>query len=87
MTRAGVPFRQAHRLAGLVVRRAEALGVGLIELPLSEYQAVSPLFGPDLKERIALAGALAEKDVVGGTAPRRVREEVARLLEEFPAIS
>jgi len=84
LTRAGLPFREAHRVAGAAVRRAEALGVGLPELPLSEYKALSPKFGPDLHQAIRLEGALARNDVPGGTAPARVRAEVARLVREFP---
>jgi argininosuccinate lyase len=87
LTRAGVPFREAHRIAGALVRRAEVLGVSLADLPLVEYQALSPKFGPDLFERIGLEGALADKDVVGGTAPVRVRAEIERLKAEFATIT
>ena len=73
-----MPFREAHRIAGAAVRRAEALGVGLRGLSLDEYRALSPAFGADVHEEIRLEKALADKDVVGGTAPRRVREEIAR---------
>ena len=57
-----------------------------MELPLAEYQAQSPKFGPDLFERIGVEGALADKDVVGGTAPARVRAEIERLKWEFPPL-
>jgi argininosuccinate lyase len=83
LTRAGVPFREAHRIAGAAVRRAEARQLSLGALPLAEYRALSPAFGPDLFQAIGLAGALADKDVPGGTAPRRVRAEIERLQREF----
>ncbi len=79
----GVPFREAHRLAGAAVRRAEARGVRLPELSLEEYRALDPerasLFGEDLFERLSVEAALEEKSSVGGTAPARVREEMERL--------
>ncbi len=86
LARAGVPFREAHRLAGAAVRRAEALKVGLAELPLEEYRALSGAFGPDLFEALRLERALEDKDVVGGTAPARVRSEIDRLKREFPTL-
>ncbi len=79
LTRKGVPFREAHRIAGKAVRRAEALQVSLPELGLEEYMALDARFGSDLFEAISIKGALADKDVVGGTAPRRVHEEIDRL--------
>jgi argininosuccinate lyase len=79
LTRKGIPFREAHRVAGSAVRRAEAMGVSLGKLPHEEYRKLHPAFGEDLLAAISLRGALEDKDVVGGTAPRRVREELARL--------
>ena len=78
LTRRGVAFREAHHLAGLCVRRAEALSESLADLSLDEYRAVSERFGPDVHAEISIEGALADKDVVGGTAPGRVRAEIDR---------
>ena len=37
-----LPFRDAHHVTGAAVKRAEALGVGLADLPLAELQALDP---------------------------------------------
>jgi argininosuccinate lyase len=79
LTGRGVPFREAHRVAGAAVRRAEALGKRLPDLPLAEYRALHPGFDDDLFASLAVRGALERMDVVGGTAPARVREELERL--------
>ncbi|HVR74224.1 MAG TPA: argininosuccinate lyase [Planctomycetota bacterium] len=79
LTRKGVPFREAHRAAGLCVRRAEELGSTLARLPPGELKAVHQLLDEDVRAAISLEGALGDKDVVGGTAPRRVREEIERV--------
>ena len=43
LTRAlGLPFREAHRVTGALVKRAEALGCALADLPLAEMQRVEP---------------------------------------------
>ena len=65
------------------MRRAEELGKTLPDLPLAEYQALDSAFAEDLHQAISLDGALGDKDVIGGTAPRRVREEIQRLRELF----
>lgn len=87
LTRRGVPFREAHRVAGAAVRKAEALGLRLPELPLAEYRALDPEFGAlfeeDLFRSLSVESALREKSSVGGTAPDRVREEIARLRRVF----
>ncbi|MGQ0550143.1 MAG: argininosuccinate lyase [Armatimonadota bacterium] len=77
LVRRGVPFREAHRLAGQVVLAAEAAGCELWELPLEAYDRVSPHFGPDVLDAVTPAGAVAAKDVPGGTAPGRVAEALA----------
>src|SRR5208282_1735343 len=38
----GMPFRRAHHITGEIVKRAEARGCALGELPLSDLQAVEP---------------------------------------------
>ena len=38
----GLPFRQAHHVTGEIVKRAEAQGCTLADLPLAELQAVEP---------------------------------------------
>ncbi len=80
LVRRGVPFREAHRLAGQVVLAAEAAGRELWELPLDTYQKVSPHFDSDVLRTVTPEGAVAAKDVPGGTAPGRVAQalEAAR---------
>jgi len=38
----GLPFRQAHHTTGAIVKRAEALGLNLAELPIGEMQSIEP---------------------------------------------
>lgn len=76
LVRRGVPFREAHGLAGRVVVAAEAAGCELWELPLEAYRQVSPLFDDDIREAVTLERAVAARDVPGGTAPARVAQAV-----------
>ena len=78
LTRKGLPFRDAHEAVGLAVKRAEALGVDLPQLPLAELQQFSPLIGDDIFDVLTVEGSLASRDHVGGTAPAQVRAAIAR---------
>jgi argininosuccinate lyase len=73
----GMPFREAHRLVGQIVASAIASKRGLESYTLPELQAFSPLFEADVTEHLTLEGALKSRDVLGGTAPRRVKEALA----------
>jgi argininosuccinate lyase len=79
LVRKGVPFRQAHDIVGKVLKEAERQSVLWTELPLSELQRFSELFGNDLKECLTLGAALAAKDVPGGTSPDQVRKAIQTL--------
>ncbi len=71
------PFRDAHHIAGSIVKRAEELGVPLDRLPLEEMQAVEPAIGKDVYDVLSLEASLKSRASFGGTAPERVREQIA----------
>ncbi|MFZ2360258.1 MAG: argininosuccinate lyase [Anaerolineae bacterium] len=79
LVRRGVPFRHSHELAGLAVKRSEALGVSLRELPLVEYQAISPQFGPDVAAVFDFEQSVEQRAVFGGTAKAAVIAQIAAL--------
>jgi argininosuccinate lyase len=81
LTRKGVPFRNAHTLAGEAVRLAVSRNTTLGALSIADYQGLDARFEADLFDAITLEAALNSKDVVGGTAPTRVAAEVERLKE------
>jgi argininosuccinate lyase len=81
LVRKGVPFRESHGLVGQAVRRAEALGVPLKTLDLSEYQAVHPAFVEDLYEVFDFQQSVAARDAEGGTAPTAVQVQIQRARE------
>ena len=78
LTRKGLPFRDAHEAVGLAVRRAEALGVDLPQLPLAELQTFSPLVADDIFSVLTVEGSLAARNHIGGTAPEQVRAAIGR---------
>lgn len=78
LVNAGVPFRDAHGIAGTAVNRAVELGVELHELPATEQKSLLPQLSGDLAESLSVQAVLDRRNVIGGTAPARVRAEVER---------
>ncbi len=68
-----VPFREAHGIAGRVVRRAIDLGLTLEDLPLEEYRRISPLFRRDLYTCLKPESVVARRSETGGTSASQVR--------------
>jgi argininosuccinate lyase len=83
----GVPFRQAHQAAGQAVRRAEELGVQLVELPLGEWQTIQPTFEKDLYEVFDPERALERRATYGGTAPVAVQAQLREAREKLAALN
>jgi argininosuccinate lyase len=78
LTRKGLPFRQAHRVAGQAVAQAIAAGKQLEQLSLDDWQRLSPLADAGLFDHLTLESAINARAVLGGTARFRVKEELDR---------
>src|SRR6201999_1301728 len=70
------PFREAHHIAGSIVRRAEEKGVTLDKLPLEDMQAVEPGITDDVFKILSLESSLNSRMSFGGPAPARVKEQL-----------
>lgn len=86
LVRRGLPFRQAHEIAGKIFREAERSGIPWTDLPLEKLKTFSPLFEKDLSAALTLEAALAARAVPGGTAPDRVREALAAAKKRLAAL-
>jgi argininosuccinate lyase len=82
LVRQGVPFREAHEIAGACVRAAESRGVELWDLSPSEFSEISVYLTPEVSAVLTLQGSLDSRSAFGGTAPVRVREQLANLAEQ-----
>jgi argininosuccinate lyase len=83
LARRGVPFRDAHEVVGRLVRACEARGVDLGDLADDELVALHPALTPDVRGVLSVEAAVAARDAVGGTAPVRVDEQRALLLDRL----
>ncbi len=76
LVKKGVPFREAHAVAGKLVRYAIENERALTDLELSEYRRFSPKFEEDVRS-ITVESSLAARSAPGGTAPEQVRQALS----------
>ena len=75
--RAGLPFREAHHITGLVVALAEKKGLCCLhELTLTEMQSVNRQITGDVYSVLSPQASVKSRTSYGGTAPANVREQV-----------
>jgi argininosuccinate lyase len=82
----GVPSRLAHERIGKAVQMCLERNCELKDLSLQELQSLSPAFGEDFKESLTLPAVLAAHDVVGGTAPARVRQAIGAARKKIESL-
>jgi argininosuccinate lyase len=78
-----MPFRRAHHVTGAIVKRAEALGLSLAELPLDELQAIEPAITGSVYDVLDIDRSVASRSSYGGTAPDRVRAAIAEARKRY----
>jgi argininosuccinate lyase len=77
----GVAFRHAHEVAGLCVKTAESLDIELDELTDEQFAHIDPALTPAVRQVLTVAGSLASRATVNGTAPSSVRAQLATASE------
>jgi argininosuccinate lyase len=76
LVRRGVPFREAHHVAGRLVRAAESGGVGLRDLPAATFADAHPALAGATDHLFDFHHSAAARNVPGGTAPDAVRDQL-----------
>ncbi len=74
----GMPFREAHHVTGTLVALAEARGCDLPDLSLADMQGVHTSITADVFGVLGVENSVNSRTSYGGTAPVRVREQIAR---------
>jgi argininosuccinate lyase len=70
------PFREAHHIAGSIVKVAETKGLTLDKLPLADMQKIEPAITQDVFKVLTPEASVASRMSLGGTAPARVKEQL-----------
>lgn len=76
-----LPFREAHHVTGSLVAMAEQKECDLPDLSLKDMQSVCSAITNDVFDVLGVHNSVASRTSFGGTAPVRVREQIARWRE------
>ena len=83
LVKKGVPFRDAYKSVGCLVRLCEETGKTLEDLTLEEYKTVSLLFEKDIYDAVNLENCVKERKVSGGPAPEAVLKQIKKAEAEL----
>ena len=78
----GVPFRDAHGIVGQLVLLCIEKEISLDELPLEEYQRISPVFQEDIYQAISMRTCVEKRETYGAPGPD-VMKQVIREEREY----
>ena len=74
---ADIPFREAHHITGAAVKLADEQGVALDGLSIGDLKAIDERIDERVFDALSVDASVAARASYGGTAPVRVREQVA----------
>lgn len=81
----GIPFRKAHEIVGKLVLACTQKGIYLQDVPLSEYQAITPLIQNDIYDTLASKTAVIRRHSLGGTGFDQVLTQIKKAKQELAA--
>ncbi|MCI9023890.1 MAG: argininosuccinate lyase [Dorea sp.] len=73
----GVPFRDAHGIVGQLVLLCIERKVALDDLPLAEYQKISPVFEEDIYEAISMETCVNKRVTAGAPGKAAMEAQIA----------
>src|SRR5690348_11808427 len=78
---ADVPFREAHHITGRAVKAAEERRCDLADLPIDALKAIDERIDERVYDVLSVDASVRSRTSYGGTAPERVREQIATAKE------
>ena len=73
----GVPFRDAHGIVGQLVLLCLDKHISLDELPLDEYQKISPVFEEEIYEAISMKTCVEKRNTIGAPGRDAMKKVIA----------
>ncbi|OGI04274.1 MAG: argininosuccinate lyase [Candidatus Melainabacteria bacterium GWF2_37_15] len=76
LVKKGVAFRDAHSIVGKIVFSCIERGIGLEDMTLDEYKAVSSAIENDVFKAISLEECVNKRNIIGGPAEEMVKKAI-----------
>lgn len=80
----GLPFRDAYKVVGNIVKYCIENNTTLEKLDLSVYKQFNPVFEQDVYQAIDLINCVNKRNVIGGPAKEQVEKQIVNLEESLP---
>ena len=84
---ADIPFREAHHITGRAVKAAEDRGCDLADLSVDVLQHIDGRIDERVYDVLSVDASVRSRTSFGGTAPERVREQIAAAKEQLTSSS
>ena len=78
-----IPFRESHKIVGLVVKYAEEKNVKLDKLSLDELKKINPIFDESSLKIFQIKDALSRKKTIGSPNPELVLKQINKWKEKL----
>ena len=76
LVKKGVPFRDAYKMIGCLIKYCIENDKTLETVTLDEYKKISILFDKDIYDQIDLINCINKRNVVGGPSPKQVKKHI-----------
>ncbi len=76
-----IPFRDAHRMTGEIVKLAEKKKCGLLDLDLASLKTIEDRITSEVFSVLTVDKSVASRDSFGGTSPSQVETQIAKWKE------
>lgn len=83
LVKKGLPFRDAYKITGTLVKRCIELGVTLETLPINEYKKLSDSFDENVYKAISLDTCVNERKSQGGPSPESVKAQIEYVIDNL----
>ena len=83
LTKKGLPFREAYKITGSIVKYAIDKKKTLNELTLDEYNTFSDIFTTDIYDAINIHNCVESRNIYGGPSKEAVSSQIKETLEEI----
>ena len=80
---ANVPFREAHHITGRAVKAAEERCCKLDELSIDDLKSIDERIDSEVFDVLSVGASVRSRTSYGGTAPGRVREQIAAAKDDL----
>lgn len=74
----GIPYRQAHKIVGKIVKDCEKKSRQFEDLTLEEWKKYSPLFKEDIFDFIRIEKCIERRNIIGGTARKQIKKQIEK---------